>query len=164
VRLARPVSSFAAILGASLPLLGLAAPTAWLLLPVHAAFACAVVLGAGLDGLMGRPEQARRWGFAYLLVCLAIAVGLEVGARARGASVWGWGVPWLVLATWAWAPPVIAALAGWLGEGIRVRKVRRTVRHRRAARAAAAGASTQGNPPEDLSAQAAGREVGASPP
>ncbi len=136
----RPVASFAAVLGVSLPLLGLAGPTVWLLLPVHAAFALAVVLGAGLEGLQGRPVRARLWGFAYLLVCLAVAVGLEVGARARGASVWGWGIPWVVLATWAWVPPVVAALAGWLGEGIRARRVRRTVRQRRAALAAAARA------------------------
>ncbi|MCA9493710.1 MAG: hypothetical protein KC621_27445 [Myxococcales bacterium] len=129
--MARLLALFAGLVAFLLVPLALSAPTALLLPPSHLLLSALVSMGAVTDGLAGRPERARRWGFFYLLATLAMVVSLEVGARVRGEALAYWGVPWVVVAVWGWIPPLVAGGAGMLGSGTERRRVRSAVRRRR---------------------------------
>ncbi len=129
--MSRALATFAALLGLLLGPLALSGPTAWLLIPVHAVFSIAVATGAVLDGWSGHPERARQWGLGYL-VASAVAVGaLQLGAETRGAGLGYWSGPWLAVLIWGWIPPLLAGMAGWIGEYRERRLVRRSVRARK---------------------------------
>ncbi len=127
----KPAAAFAGMIGLLLGPLALAGPTAWLLAPVHAVFALVVCLGAAWDGLAGHVGRTRAWGFGYLLATLGMVACLELGAGVSGGSMGYWGPPWLLVATWAWIPPVIAGLAGMLAGQRSGALSRKAVRRRR---------------------------------
>jgi hypothetical protein len=145
----RPLATLAALVGALLGPLALSAPTAWLLIPVHAVFSAMVGLGAALDGWAGRPERARLWGFGYLVASALMVGGLQLGADTRSAGMAYWGGPWLAVLLWGWIPPLLAGGAGWVGGYRERRLVRRAVRARQAAVASSSGSS----PPSASSAR-----------
>lgn len=121
----------ATVTGLLLPPLALSAPTAILVVPGHLLFAVLVVIGAVIGGWAGRPEGPRAWMLGYLVITLATAAALEVGAELRGAGLGYWGIPWTAVLLWGWLPPVVAGLAGWLGVQRRQRLSRRAVAARR---------------------------------
>jgi hypothetical protein len=129
--LGRLLATLAALTGLLLPLLGLSAPTAVMLLPAHALFSVLVCAGSMLHGWRGHPDLARRWGLAYLVATALCIASLEVGALVRGAALAYWGLPWIALLAWGWVPPVVSGGAGVLG-GLRERRLTgRVVRRRR---------------------------------
>lgn len=119
------------MIGLLLGPLALAGPTAWLLVPVHAVFSAVVCMGAAWDGLQGHVGRTRAWGFGYLLATLAMVACLELGADVHGSWMAYWGPPWILAALWAWAPPLVAGLAGMLAEQRSGSLARRAVRRRR---------------------------------
>ena len=127
----RPPSLWAvlAILTAlPLPLLALSGPTAAFVPLGHAALSVWVCVGSLARGWAGHPDAARRWALGYLVVTLVVSAALEVGAATRGAGVGYWGLPWLGLLVWGWAPPLVAGAAGMLGVARRRRLSRAAVR------------------------------------
>lgn len=129
----RLLALFAGLLGVLLVPLALSGPTALLLLPSHLGLSLVVSLGAALDGLDGRPERARRWGFFYLLATLGMVAALEIGGLAHGRTWTYWGVPWGAALIWGWVPPVVSGVAGALGRTRERRLSRRAVRLRKVA-------------------------------
>lgn len=121
-----------ALVGVLLVPLALVSPTYVLLLPAHLIFTALAVVAAVLEGLAGRPERARLWGFGHLVASIAMIGALELGARVSGTS-W-WVLPWILVLLWGWLPISIAGLSGWAGEYIRQRRSDRAVRLRRQAR------------------------------
>jgi len=139
----------AGILGLLLAPLALAGPTAWLLIPVHAVFSTLVTLGAVLDGWNGRPESARRWGFAYLVATALMIGALQLGAQTREAGFLYWSGPWISALAWGWIPPILAGGAGFVGDWRERRLGTRAVRRRQRVPAPSSGSS----PPSASSAR-----------
>lgn len=129
----RLLALFAGLLGLLLVPLALSGPTALLLTPTHLGLSLVVSAGAVLDGLDGRPERARRWGFFYLLATLLMVAALEIGASAHDRALSYWGVPWGAALLWGWIPPLVSGAAGVVGRAREKRLVRRVVRTRKAA-------------------------------
>src|SRR5688500_7340947 len=108
------MSRLAAILGGLVGMLlvplALVAPTALLLLPAHFAFTALATAAALGEGVAGRPERARLWGWWHLVVSIVTVGGLELGSRLDGRGYWV--VPWVFVLAWGWLPPVVGGLAG----------------------------------------------------
>lgn len=112
--------------------LGLAVPTAWLVVPVHLVFAALVTVATLGEGLSGHPERARRWGLGYIVSSLLLVAAMELGAALRGTAYWQ--LPLALMLLWGWVPPAVAMVAGGVGE-LRERALgRRAVRRRKVAR------------------------------
>ena len=126
----RLAAIFGGLVGILLIPLGLAGPTAWLLIPAHLGFTIIASAGAALEGLMGQAERARLWGLYYLVITLAMAGSLELAATVRESSDVYWMAPWLAALMWGWIPPVVSGVAGTFGEE-RARNMTRRVIHRR---------------------------------
>lgn len=129
----RLLATLAALTGLVLPVLGLSAPTAVLLVPGHGLFSVLVCVGSAVHGWSGHPDLARRWVLGYLVATAAAVGALELGAMVREASVAYWGVPWTLLLLWGWLPPLVCGAAGVMGTLRERRLVHRTVRRRREA-------------------------------
>lgn len=112
--------------------LALARPTAWLLLPAHLALTVIATCGALAEGLRGRAERARLWGFGYLTATLLVVGTLELAARVRGVWAGYWGPAWVALLLWGWFPPLVAGMAGMVGDARARRRTARAVRRRKA--------------------------------
>lgn len=129
------VAMFAGLVGATLVPLALSAPVAWLMLgPALGMFVSLACTGATLDGLAGRPEHARRWGLAAVVVVGLTCGALEVGSMLRGEGLGYWSGPWLCALGVGWLPPLVAGTMGAVGERRRRQLHVRVVRARRAAR------------------------------
>lgn len=111
--------------------LGLVGPTAWVLVPAHAAFTALCVVGALAEAVRGRGEAARRWGLWHVVATIGAMVGFELGRRASGGA-W-WIVPWLLILCWSWIPIVVGGLAGMFGDWAGRAWDRRVVERRRRA-------------------------------
>jgi len=129
----RLLATLAGLTGLVLPLLGLSAPTAVLLIPGHGLLSVLVCVGSLAHGWGGVPDAARRWVLGYLVATAAAIGALELGAMVRSASVSYWGLPWTVILAWGWIPPLVCGGAGVLGALRERRLVHRTVRQRRQA-------------------------------
>lgn len=121
---------FGGLTGVLIVPLGLVAPTAWLLVPAHAAFTALCVMGAVLSGARGAADAARRWGAWHAVATIGAMTGFELGRRAQ-EGIW-WMAPWLLILIWAWIPMVVAGLAGAVGEAVRRSWDQRVVARRRA--------------------------------
>ena len=115
--------------------LALAAPTAWLLLPVHALFTVLALLGTLAEGAAGWPQRARMWGAAYLVATAAMVASLALGADARAQGIDYWGAPWLAALLWGWTVPVASGFAGWMGQSRQRQRNRRAKKRRTTKRA-----------------------------
>ncbi len=122
---------FGALIGLLIIPLGLVPPTTVLLVPGHLLLTVLATVGALTEGLGGRPERARLWGFGYL-VSSVLAVGALEIASHRTESSW-WLAPWFLMVIWGWIPPAVAGAAGWLGEPIAKNRLKRVLRRRRKA-------------------------------
>ncbi len=129
----RLAAIFGGLFGVLLIPLGLAGPTAWLLVPAHLGFTIIAAVGATLEGLMGYGERARLWGLFYLVATIAMVGTLELAATARGSSELYWMAPWVGALVWGWIPPVVSGLAGTFGEERARNMNRRAVQHRKRA-------------------------------
>ncbi len=125
----------AAILGALIGLLlvplALVSPTWLLLLPAHLLFTLLALAATVAEGLAGRAERARQWGFGHLVATIAMIGALELGARVDG-SRW-WLIPWVLVLLWGWLPITVSGVAGWAGDEIRGRRSARAVKRRKQA-------------------------------
>lgn len=130
----RLLAVFGGLTGIFIVPLGLVAPTAWLLVPAHAAFTAVCIVGALLSAARGHADGARRWGAWHLIATVGAMTGFELGRRASD-GVW-WVAPWLLILLWAWIPMVVAGVAGAAGDLVRAWWDRRVVARRRAALAA----------------------------
>lgn len=131
----RLLAIFGGLTGILILPLGLVAPTAWLLVPAHAAFTALCILGALLSAARGAADAARRWGAWHIVATIGAMTGFELGRRAQEGA-W-WMAPWLLILLWAWIPMVVAGLAGAVGERLGRAWDQRVVARRRVALAAA---------------------------
>jgi len=132
--LRRLTAIFGGLFGILLIPLGLAGPTAWLLIPAHFGFTLIAAGGAAIEGLTGHAERARLWGLFYLVSTLAMAGTLELAATARGSSDFYWMAPWFGALLWGWIPPVVSGVAGTFGEERARNMTRRAVQRRKRTR------------------------------
>ena len=116
--------------------------TSWLGVAVHLGLTVQCVVLSLVAGLAARGGEARAWGLWSVLGTLAIGAALHVASWAEGGRAW-WG-PFVLVLLWGWIPPLVAAVAGALGDEVWELASRRAARRNRAARSVAEQADLAG--------------------
>jgi hypothetical protein len=124
--------------------------TSWLGVVVHLGLSVQCAILSTVAGLGARGGEARAWGLWSVLTTLGLGAALHVASWADGGRAW-WG-PFVLVLLWGWIPPVVAALAGALGDEAWVVASRLAARRRRASRPGAASVAEQPDLPGRIGA------------